>query len=210
MDILPRNPVILALQIIIIGGSLGIDLVAILKLGPHAAALYRINPLALALLGLLALGDALLDAGDALDLVEELIQAALGGDMHIPVRVAQEAQQAAKEVGKVCDKLQVRDGVEQDDPANQKSPREGVEGKDTVPEQGDEALQGKSSGQLDRLVGAILVVLLIRRRLLQYGDVRCGGFRDDILDQAIKQLGSVFDGQFRVGAELTDPGDQVR
>ncbi len=151
LDILAGNPIIFAVRIVIVGGRVRVNLVPLLELGPGAATLNRVDSLAFPLFGLFAFGDALLDAGDTRDLIQELVQAALGGDMDIPVRVAQEAQEPAEEVGQVSDKLQVRDRVEQDDPADQEGPRKGIERVDAVPKQRDKALQGEGGGQLDRV-----------------------------------------------------------
>ena len=176
------NPIIFAVHVVIVGGRVRINLVALLELGPGAATVNRVDSLALPFFGLFAFGDALLDAGDALDLIEEFVQAALGGDVDISVGVAQEAQESAEEVGQVSDQLQVRDRVEQDDPTNQEGPCKGVESVDAVPEQRDEALQGEGSGQLDRVFEGVFVALLVGWWLLQDRDICGGGFRDDVLD----------------------------
>jgi len=52
------------------------------------------------------------------------------------------------------------------------------------------------------VIGALLVVTVITRGLLQDRNIGGGRFRDDVLDQPVEQFGTVLDGQFRVRTKL--------
>jgi hypothetical protein len=152
------------------------------------------------------LGNATLQPCNLFDLGEKIVQSNLSCRVHIRIGIAEEFKKATEKIRQVGYELQIGDRVEEGDPWDQKYSRKGVDYCNAIFEQRYEATEGESGVGVDWSYGYFLWGRGIGDLLsVEDGDVGCSGFRYDILDQTIEQLGAILDGKFGVGCELVIP-----
>lgn len=172
-------------------------------------------------LPLSALGTCL---GSVANLAEKVGQDVGGSNSYIRVGIAEILEETVEERGEVADELEIRERVEDSDPADEVVACKGADDVHALGEEGHEAGEGEDAiggGCLRVGMGSVSLLSCYVEfsiataetsksilpcsdvgDVLELGDIVGGSLAHNVLEESVEELCAILDGEFRVGGKL--------